>query len=68
MRRVPIMKRHTYLEQLYKNYPVLFVDDYNQVTEQLLIDNDFLFQQIQELDFNCLYLNNFFNKTVDGVI
>jgi hypothetical protein len=65
MRRVPIMKRHPYLQELYKDYPVLFVDDYSEVTEQLLIDNDNLFQESQELDLSSLDLNNFFNGVID---
>ena len=68
MRRVPIMKRHSYLEKLYEDYPVLFVDDYCQVTEQLLLDNDSLFHQAQKLDLNCLDVNNFFDKTVKSVL
>jgi len=65
MRRVPIMKKHPYLQELYKDYPVLFVDDYSEVTEQLLIDNDNLFQEAQELDLSSLDLNNFFNRVID---
>lgn len=68
MRRVPVMKRHSYLEELYKNYPVLFVDDYGEITEKLLIDNDYLFQKAQKMDLGSLDLNNFFNKTVESVL
>ena len=68
MRRVPIMKKHPYLQELYKDYPVLFVDDYSEVTEQLLIDNDNLFQEAQELDLSSLDLNNFFNKVVENAL
>jgi len=68
MRRVPVMKRHSYLEELYKDYPVLFVDDYSEITEQLLIDNNYLFQDAQKLDLSSLDLNNFFNKTVENVL
>ena len=68
MRRVPIMKRHPYLEELYKDYPVLFVDDYAEITEQLLIDSDYLFQDAQKIDLNNLDLNNFFNMTLEKVL
>lgn len=68
MRRVPVMKRHPYLEKLYKDLPVLFVNDYAEVTEQLLIDNDYLFQEAQKMDLSCLDLNNFFKKTVENVL
>lgn len=68
MRRVPIMKKHPYLQELYKDYPVLFVDDFSEVTEQLLIDNDNLFQEAQELDLSSLDLNNFFNNVIENVL
>ena len=68
MRRVPFMKKHPYLQELYKDYPVLFVDDFSEVTEQLLIDNDNLFQEAQELNLSSLDLNNFFNKVIENVL
>ena len=62
MRRVPVMKRDPYLQELYKNYSVLWVDDYSEVTEQLLLDNNQLFLDAQEADLSSLDLNNFFDK------
>ena len=64
MRRVPVMKRHPYLEELFKDYPVLFVDDYSKVTEDLLKANDNLYQRAQEMDLSQLYLPNWFEKCV----
>lgn len=60
MRRVPVMKGHPYLEHLFKDYPVLFVDDYSQVTEELLIENNQLFLDAQTVDISKLDLNYFF--------
>ena len=60
MRRVPVMKRTPFLEELYKDYQVLFVDDYSEVTEQLLIDNNQMFLDAQTQDLSKLDLNNFF--------
>ena len=62
MRRVPVMKRTPFLEELYKNYQVLFVDDYSEVTEQLLLDNNQMFLDAQTQDLSKLDLNNFFEK------
>ncbi len=62
MRRVPVFKRHPYLEEMFKDFPVLFVDDYGEVTEQLLKDNDHLYQQAQKMDMNKLDLDWWFNK------
>ena len=60
MRRVPVMKRTPFLEELYKDYQVLFVDDYSEVTEQLLLDNNQMFLDAQTQDLSKLDLNNFF--------
>ena len=60
MRRVPIMKRTPLLEEMYKDYQVLFVDDYSEVTEQLLLDNNQMFIDAQTQDLSKLDLNNFF--------
>lgn len=68
MRRVPVMKRHPYLEELYKDLPVLFVDDYKEVTKELLVENDYLFKQAQDMDLSSLDINNFFSKIVEGSI
>ena len=65
MRRVPIMKHHPYLEVLFKDYPVLFVNDYSEVTEELLIDNEHLYQQAQEMDLMPLTLPYFFDRIIE---
>ncbi len=67
MRRVPVMKRHPYLEELFKDYPVLFVDDYSEVTENLLKANENLYQRAQEMDLSQLYLPNWFENCVRAV-
>ena len=67
MRRVPIMKRHPYLEVLYKQYPVLFVDDYSEVTEELLISKSHLFEEMQKIDLSDLDVKNFYSKVVEEV-
>mgnify|MGYP003114920988 CR=1 FL=1 len=67
MRRVPVMKRHPYLEELFKDYPVLFVDDYSEVTEDLLKANENLYQRAQEMDLSQLYLPNWFENCVRAV-
>ena len=64
MRRVPIMKRYEYLEYLFRDYPVLFVEDYNDITEELLIENDNLFQQALIMDLKNLDLNEMYDKIV----
>ena len=68
MRRVPVMTRDPYLEELYKDYPVLFVDDYSQVTKELLIENDDLFQRAQTMDLSGLTLPIFFDRIVEKAL
>ena len=68
MRRVPIMTKDPYLEVLCKNYPVLFVDKYSDITEELLLANDDLFQQAQTMDLSDLTLPKFFDNIVDKYV
>lgn len=62
MRRVPVMKRDAYLEELFKDWPVLFVNDYSEVTEELLIENEPLFLKAQKMDLIYLSLPHWFEK------
>ena len=64
MRRVPVMKRDSYLEQLFKNYPVLWVDDFAEVTQKMLIDNYHLYEQAQDLILGELALPYYFQTTL----
>jgi hypothetical protein len=68
MRRVPIMKHHPYLEVLFKDYPVLFVNDYSEVTEELLINNEYLYLKAQEMDMTPLTLPHFFDRIVEKYV
>ncbi len=62
MRRVPVMKKSTYFTRLMKGFPVLFVDKWSDVTENLLQESDHLFKEAQELDLNLLDLNLMFKE------
>jgi hypothetical protein len=68
MKRVPVMKRHPYLEVLFEDYPILFVDDYSEITEELLVANEYLFEKAQKLDISTLSLSYFFNKIKNSVL
>lgn len=72
MRRVPIVTDTEYHRIIFKDIPVLYVNDLLHVTEQLLIDNDYLYQQMQsfdmsKLDIEVLY-NNCINKVTQPVV
>jgi hypothetical protein len=68
LRRVPVMKRHPYLEKLYEDYPVLFVDRYEDITENLLIKNENLYQEVKKLDLEQLTLPRFYDSIVSKSI
>ena len=65
MKRVPVMKRDEYLEALFKDYPVLFVDKYSDITKDLLLENEHLFQQAQKMDLKGLTLRGFFDNIIN---
>ena len=64
MRRVPIMKRDPYLQELFKDYPVLWVDDFSEVTQKMLMDNYYLYEQAQDLILGELSLPYYFQTTL----
>jgi hypothetical protein len=64
MRRVPIMKKNNYLEYLFRDYPVLFVKNYSDITENLLIENDNLYLEAQKMDMSNLDLNEMYGIIV----
>jgi hypothetical protein len=68
MRRVPVMKKHDYLEYLFREYPVLFVDSYSDITEDLLISKQSLFDKMQKIDLVNLDIQNFYDKIVKDSI
>ncbi len=65
MKRVPVMKRYPYLEELFKDWPVLFVDKYIDITEELLLENEHLFQEAQVMSLLPLTLPIFFDNIVN---
>jgi hypothetical protein len=54
MRRVPIVKDSVYLRYIFKDLPVLFVKNFSDVTEELLLNNEHLYQQASNLDISKL--------------
>lgn len=68
MRRVPVMKDHPYFRRLMKGFPVLFVKDWPEVTEQLLKDNDHLYQEALQMDMNKLDLHTMFDSIVSSYV
>lgn len=64
LKRVPIMKKNQYLQECYKDFPILWVDDYADINKTLLAENDHLFIEARNLDINLLDLYSIFNRSV----
>ena len=64
LKRVPIMKKSEYLQKLYKGYPVLWVEDFADITKAKLTNANYLFDKAQNLDINKLDLFSVFNRAV----
>ena len=64
LKRVPVMKKNRYLQECYKDFPILWVDDYADVNKTLLAENDHLFIKARNLDVNMLDLYSIFNRSV----
>ncbi len=64
MRRVPVMKKHPYFKELMKGFPVLFVNDWNEVTEEVLKLNDHLYQEAQTMNLVKLDLSTVYKGIV----
>lgn len=64
MRRVPVFEDHPYKRELFKDFPVLFVKDYSEVTEELLKANEHLFDEMQKMDMEKLSMKWWFTKAL----
>jgi hypothetical protein len=62
MRRVPIVIDSDYLRTIFKGIPVLFVKNFTDITEELLIENESLFNEIQNFDFNQLDVEQYYKQ------
>jgi len=65
MKRVPIVIRSKYLEKIFDGFPVLMVDNFSDVTEELLIQNDHLYQKALKLDMNKLDIRVLYNNIIE---
>ena len=64
MRRVPVMIRNDYLIDLFKDYPILFVDSWEEITEDLLIQNINLYDIVRTMDISNLDILNMYNNCI----
>lgn len=64
LKRVPIMLKNEYLQELYKDYPVLWVEDFGKINKTLLSDAEELYDRARNIDINLLDLYSVFNRAV----
>ncbi len=62
MRRVPVMLRHPYFEKLLKGFPVLFVESWDEITWEFLLDNYFRYSLMQTVNLDTLDLEKIMPK------
>lgn len=67
MRRVPVMLDHPYFRLLLKDFPVLFVKDWTEITERLLTDNDYLYQSATTMDLEQLSLDKWYSTALHSL-
>lgn len=68
MRRVPVMLDHPYFRKLMDGFPVLFVDDWRDIDDNLLVYHNYLYQQAQQMNLKKLDLNLIFNAIVQSYV
>lgn len=64
MRRVPIMLDHPYFRVLLKGFPILFVDNWEEITELSLATNDYLFEEALTMDLSRLDLHKMYQEAI----
>jgi hypothetical protein len=57
LRRVPVVRDFPYFRRMMQDFPVLFVKEWSDITEKLLKDNDFLYEEAQRMSLKKLDLN-----------
>jgi hypothetical protein len=67
-RKSSYYERSEYLEYLFKDFPVLFVNNYSDVTEELLLENEHLYQDALNIDINKLNIIENNNRIVNNNI
>lgn len=63
MRRIPIVEDSEYLRKIFEGIPVLFVKNFSEITEDLLINNDYLFDEMQKFDLSKLDFKQFYYES-----
>ena len=57
LRRIPVMRDYPYFRRLMRGFPVLFIKEWSDITEQMLKDNNLLYEEAQKMSLKKLDLN-----------
>jgi hypothetical protein len=68
LRRVPIVIKTKYLEKIFENIPVLFVDSFLEITENFLIEKNYLFEEMQNFDLSKLDMKVIYENSINNHI
>ncbi len=68
MRRVPVMRDHPYFRKLMKGFPVLFVKEWSDITEALLMEHDYLYEEAQRMSLKKLDLDLIFTGITQSYV
>lgn len=64
LKRVPIFKDHPYLREMFKDFPALFVEDFDKITKELLDDNSHLYEEAQNINPLLLDLDTWYTTAL----
>lgn len=62
LKRVPVLEYHKYKEVVFKDFPVLFIDSYKNLTKEFLEQNSYLYEEAKKIDMNKLDLDFIFKQ------
>jgi hypothetical protein len=67
MRRVPVVIDSPYKRKIFKDFPVLYVNDFEEITEELLINNNYLYEQSQNFNMDLLNVEIIYEKIINEI-
>ena len=53
---------------MFKDFPVLFVDDFSEITEELLRENDHLYEEALKIDYDKLDLKLLYDSYLETAL
>ena len=66
LRRVPVFRNWPYYKRLMQGFPVLFVEEWSDITPKLLKDNNHLYEKAQKMSLKKLDLSLIFKVIVNS--